>query len=120
MAKKRPTLDAFLTSSTNTEINDPPVRVRRSAAKADSFVDKPEKKVKVSDVETQTKDEKVETVRHMLYLPMPVYDQLQALMFEEQRGQRKRRRLQEYLHEAIDLLFLDRGLKSIEELTDKK
>ncbi len=63
---------------------------------------------------------KHDTVRHMLYLPLPVYDQLQSLMFEEQRGQVKRRRLQEYLHESIDLLFKDRGLKSIADLTGKE
>ena len=120
MAKKRPTLDAFLTSSTDTGAGESPVKVRRSAAKAASPVDKPEKKVKISEVKAAAKDEKHETVRHMLYLPLPVYDQLQALMFEEQRGQKKRRRLQEYLHEAIDLLFADRGLKSIEEVTGKE
>lgn len=120
MAKKRPTLDAFLTSSTDTGAGEKPAKSRRSAAKAASPVDKPEKKDIAPAVrEAVPKEEKHETIRHMLYLPLPVYDQLQALMFEEQRGQMKRRRLQEYLHEAIDLLFKDRGLKSIRQLIDK-
>ena len=121
MAKKRPTLDAFLTSSTDTGAGEKPAKLRRSAAKAASPVDKPAKKVNVQpESQPAPKDEKHDTVRHMLYLPLPVYDQLQSLMFEEQRGQVKRRRLQEYLHESIDLLFKDRGLKSIADLTGKE
>jgi hypothetical protein len=121
MAKKRPTLDEFLTSSTDTGAGEKPSESRRSASKAALSVDKPAKKVNVQlESEVAPKDEKHDTVRHMLYLPLPVYDQLQSLMFEEQRGQVKRRRLQEYLHESIDLLFKDRGLKSIADLTGKE
>jgi len=121
MAKKRPTLDAFLTSSTHTGAGEKLVNLRDSAAKADSRVDKPAKKVNVQpESPAVSKDQRHDTVRHMLYLPLPVYDQLQSLMFEEQRGQVKRRRLQEYLHESIDLLFKDRGLKSIADLTGKE
>jgi hypothetical protein len=121
MAKKRPTLDAFLTSSTDTGAGEKPAELRRSVAKTVLAVDKPVEKVSVQpESQTVLKDEKHDTVRHMLYLPLPVYDQLQSLMFEEQRGQVKRRRLQEYLHESIDLLFKVRGLKSIADLTGKE
>ena len=63
---------------------------------------------------------KDEIVRQTLYLPLPVFDQLRDLFFEEQRGQVKRRRMHDYFLEGINLLFKDRGLKSIEELIGKK
>lgn len=63
---------------------------------------------------------KDEIVRQTLYLPLPVFDQLRDLLFEEQRGQVKRRRMHDYFLEGIDLLFKDRGLKSIEELRGKR
>lgn len=63
---------------------------------------------------------KDEIIRQTLYLPLPVFDQLRALFFEEQRGRTKRRRMHDYYLEGIDLLFKDRGLKSIEDLTGKK
>jgi hypothetical protein len=63
---------------------------------------------------------KDEIVRQTLYLPLPAFDQLRELFFEEQRGQVKRRRMHDYFLEGIDLLFKDRGLKSIKELTGKK
>ena len=63
---------------------------------------------------------KPEIVKLMLYLPLPVADQLRGLHFEEQRGQAKKRKMHDYCLEAIDLLFSDRGLKSIGELMDKE
>jgi len=60
--------------------------------------------------------EKGGIVRQTLYLPLPVFDQLRDLFFEEQRGQVKRRRMHDYFLEGINLLFRDRGLKTIEEL----
>lgn len=60
---------------------------------------------------------KGEIVRQTLYLPLPVFDQLRDLFFEEQRGRVKRRRMHDYFLEGIDLLFRDRGLKSVAELT---
>ena len=56
----------------------------------------------------------------MLYLPLPVYDQLQGLIYEEQRGQAKRRKTHDYLLDAIDLLFKKKGLKSIDDLTGRE
>ncbi len=63
---------------------------------------------------------KGEIVRQTLYLPLPVFDQLRDLFFEEQRGRVKRRRMHDYFLEGLDLLFKDRGLKSIEDLAGKK
>lgn len=120
MVKKRPTLDAFLTSSTDTGAAGKLPAKSRSSAKKASPVEKSSKKEIQPEKEASPKTEKHEIIRHMLYLPLPVYDQLEALMFEEQRGQAKKRRMQEYLHDAINLLFKDRGLKSIEELINKE
>ncbi len=71
-------------------------------------------------VEAEVSGGKAEIIRQTLYLPLPVFDQLRELFFDEQRGQVKRRRMHDYFLEGIDLLFKERGLKSIKELTGKK
>jgi hypothetical protein len=123
MAKKRPTLDAFLTSQTadmEKAENQSGVSNQPSAGATESVkrVREPSKVKKVAPVASE-KPRKPEIVRHMLYLPLPVYDQLQGLVFEEQRGQAKRRKTHDYLLDAIDLLFKKKGLKSISELVEK-
>ena len=122
MAKKRPTLDAFLNPGKRiTEEEQPSTDLtalafeRASSAKKVAAPAGAEKNVSV----TVSEPKKPEIIRHMLYLPLPVYDQLQQLIFEEQRGQTKRRKTHDYLLDAIDLLFRKKGLKSISELTEK-
>lgn len=123
MAKKRPTLDAFLTSQSE-EIGKPEQLVSAPANKASNEV----KSSNSRDGQSLSKkkaprapatSEKAEIVRHMLYIPLSVYDQLQELVFEEQRGQSKRRKMHDYLLDAIDLLFKEKGLKPISKLIDK-
>ena len=65
---------------------------------------------------TEKTVDKHEIVKQMLYLPLPVAEQLRSLHFEEQRGQAKRIKMHDYFLEAIDLLFKNRGVKSIEDL----
>jgi hypothetical protein len=48
------------------------------------------------------------------YLPNPVYEQLRALAFEE------RRKMHDLLMEGLDLVFKQRGLRSIEDLTSRQ
>jgi hypothetical protein len=48
------------------------------------------------------------------YLPEPVYEQLRALAFEE------RRKMHDLLMEGLDLVFKQRGLRSIEDLTSRQ
>jgi hypothetical protein len=48
------------------------------------------------------------------YLPEPVYEQLRALAFEE------RRKMHDLLMEGLDLVFKQRGLRSIEDLTGRR
>jgi hypothetical protein len=48
------------------------------------------------------------------YLPEPVYEQLRALAFEE------RRKMHDLLMEGLDMVFKQRGLRSIEDLTGKQ
>ncbi len=48
------------------------------------------------------------------YLPEPVYEQLRALAFDE------RRKMHDLLMEGLDLVFKQRGLRSIEDLTGKQ
>jgi hypothetical protein len=123
MAKKRPTLDAFLTSQTDTEkIN------QRDSSSSSELAESTQvaKEVPVSALADKNASQasqragKPEIVRHMLYLPLPVYNQLQELVFEEQRGQAKRRKTHDYLLDAINLLFREKGLKSISDLMEKR
>jgi hypothetical protein len=48
------------------------------------------------------------------YLPEPVYEQLRALAFEE------RRKMHDLLMEGLDLVFKQRGLRSIEDLRGRQ
>lgn len=48
------------------------------------------------------------------YLPNPVYEQLRALAFEE------RRKMHDLLMEGLNLVFKQRGLRSIEDLTSRQ
>lgn len=124
MAKKRPTLDAFLGSQAVTSSavsTDKIVAEKPKQTPAKTVAKKPAKKEPVSQsVPVVEENVKHEVIRHMLYLPLPVYDQLQGLIFEEQRGQTKRRKTHDYLLDAIDLLFKEKGLKSISELVHLK
>jgi hypothetical protein len=112
--RKRTSLDALISPA---EADTP----RRATGPAEGRSGKARaaKKAAVQDA-AETREAKSEIVRQTLYLPLPVFDQLRDLFFEEQRGQVKRRRMHDYFLEGIDLLFKDRGLKSIEELTGRK
>ena len=111
--RKRTSLDALISPA---EVEAPgrvnvPTGGRSGKAKAS--------KKAVRRDEAGAPEAKSEIVRQTLYLPHPVFDQLRDLFFEEQRGQVKRRRMHDYFLEGIDLLFKNRGLKSIEELTGR-
>lgn len=122
MAKKRPTLDAFLNPGKHISGEEEPspdltaiAAEETSSAKKALGLAGAKKDASVTVAEPK----KPEIIRHMLYLPLPVYDQLQELIFEEQRGQPKRRKTHDYLLDAIDLLFRKKGLKSISELNKR-
>jgi hypothetical protein len=48
------------------------------------------------------------------YLPVPVYEQLRRLAFEE------RAKMHDFLMQGLDMVFKAKGLKSIAELTGKR
>jgi hypothetical protein len=48
------------------------------------------------------------------YLPLPVYEQLRQLAFEE------RVKMHDFLMQGLDMVFKAKGLKSIAELTRKQ
>lgn len=107
--RKRTSLDALITPADETPRPEPPLARKSSKTKAGKGG---------GDLDVAERaGGKSEIVRQTLYLPLPVFDQLRELFFEEQRGQVKRRRMHDYFLEGIDLLFKDRGLKSVEELT---
>jgi hypothetical protein len=112
--RKRTSLDALI-SPADTAAESRPQAARSKTVRAAKAVGK-----NVARGEEGAPAGKDEIVRQTLYLPLPVFDQLRELFFEEQRGQVKRRRMHDYFLEGIDLLFKDRGLKSIGELTGKK
>jgi hypothetical protein len=112
--RKRTSLDALISPA---EADTP----RRAPSSAEGKPGKARAAKKASArAAAETPEARSEIVRQTLYLPLPVFDQLRDLFFEEQRGQVKRRRMHDYFLEGIDLLFKDRGLKSIEELTGRK
>jgi hypothetical protein len=113
--KKRTSLDA-LVSPVDT---DSAVRSQSSSVKRPKEL-KAGKRAAMPVEVAETTSGRDEIVRQTLYLPLPVFDQLRDLLFEEQRGQVKRRRMHDYFLEGIDLLFKDRGLKSIQELKGRE
>ena len=62
------------------------------------------------DKEATTKPAKRPIKQQTVYLPMPVYEQLRRLAFEE------RLKMHDLLMEGLDRVFKDRGLASLEEL----
>ena len=49
-----------------------------------------------------------------VYLPIPVYEQLRRLAFEE------RAKMHDFLIQGLDLVFKEKGLKSVAELKGKQ
>ena len=92
MARKRTSLDTILA----------PRPTKPSAAPAPEPVVAPQVEGKRPGVKQQT-----------VYLPLRVHEQLRRLAFEEQA------RMHDYLLEGLDLVFLQRGLPSITELTGR-
>lgn len=119
--KKRTALDELLPppAAVSSVVTGAVRRVRVGQSPTDK---PPKRKVQKTAIEAAATAPAVkhEIVKLMLYLPLPVADQLRGLHFEEQRGQAKKRKMHDYCLEALDLLFKNRGLKSIEELTAKK
>ncbi|MGA9996702.1 MAG: hypothetical protein WBP93_14890 [Pyrinomonadaceae bacterium] len=113
--KKRTSLDALISPVDTGAARRPALA---SPARKSSKAKTEEKTASLNVAEAPAA--KGEIVRQTLYLPLPVFDQLRDLFFEEQRGQVKWRRMHDYFLEGIDLLFRDRGLKSVEELTGRK
>lgn len=112
--KKRTSLDALISPA------DTGAARRSSLASPARKSKEPKAEKKAVEPVAEAPTSKSEVVKSTIYLPLPVSDQLRDLLFEEQRGQVTRRRLHDYYLEGIDLLFKDRGLKSIKELTGKK
>jgi hypothetical protein len=112
--KKRTSLDALISPADTATVQRSQTMPARKSREA-----KADKKGATSKT-AEAPSAKDEIIRQTLYLPLPVLDQMRDLFSEEQRGQSKRRRMHDYFLEGIDLLFKDRGLKSIEDLTRKK
>lgn len=113
--KKRTSLDALISPADTGALRRSQASPARKSGKGKA-AKKAAAPVDVADAPAS----KDEVVRQTLYLPLPVADQLRDLFSEEQRGQVKRRRMHDYFLEGINLLFKDRGLKSIAELTGKE
>lgn len=113
--RKRTSLDALISPADAGGATRPAAPAAAKSGRARAA----KKRAAPRDVE-ESSSAKDEIVRQTLYLPLPVFDQLRDLFFEEQRGQVKRRRMHDYFLEGIDLLFKNRGLKSVGELTGRK
>ncbi len=95
MSRKRTSLDSILSRTVEAARPAPPTDV--PAAGADRATgNRP-------SVKQQT-----------VYLPLPVYEQLRRLAFEE------RARMHDYLIEGLDLVFRKRGLPGVDELKGRE
>lgn len=63
---------------------------------------------------TQPKSKRPTVKQQTVYLPLPVYEQLRTLAFEE------RRKMHDYLLEGLDRVFTDRGLPPVQALLRDK
>jgi hypothetical protein len=61
---------------------------------------------------TKTKATEKKKKQLAVYLPVAVYEQLRRLAFEE------RAKMHDYLMEGLDLVFKNRGLKSLQQLSN--
>ena len=101
MGKKRTTLDAVLPATTEAS---------PTAAKAKVV----SKEGDATRREDRTPGRRPGVRQQTVYIPIPVHRQFRTLAFEEEV------KMHELWLEALDLLFAERGLKSIEEcLTEK-
>ena len=100
MPKRRTSLDALtLDRSVEVQWNDEGV-VPSGVEQEPVSRDTPGRTIRKAAVKQQT-----------VYLPIPVYEQLRQLAFEE------RAKMHDYYLEGLDLVFEKRGLKSIKDIT---
>lgn len=90
MARKRTSLEALL------ELPEP---VQPTPLRLKSATTTPKRTIKNKPIKQQT-----------VYLPIPVYEQLRRLAFDE------REKMHTLIMEGLDRVFKDRGLRSIAEL----
>ncbi len=91
MARKRTSLEALLESPE--PVAPTPLRPKAPAAAA------PKRTINNRPIKQQT-----------VYLPIPVYEQLRRLAFDE------REKMHTLIMEGLDRVFRDRGLRSVAEL----
>jgi hypothetical protein len=91
-----------------------PARVKRTSL--DSLTElKQAKRPELTESEELTGEKKRPFVKQQTaYLPVAVYRQLRELAFVEER------KMHDYLLQGLDLVFQEKGLKSIAELTGKQ
>lgn len=91
-----------------------PVRAKRTSL--DSLTElKQSKRPELVENETSGGEKKRPFVKQQTaYLPVPVYRQLRELAFVEER------KMHDYLLQGLDLVFQEKGLKSIADLTGKQ
>ena len=91
MARKRTSLSAILNEPAHKRAGNSRTDAERSQA-------------------TQPKSKRPKVKQQTVYLPLPVYEQLRTLAFEE------RRKMHGYLLEGLDRVFTDRGLPPVQAL----
>jgi hypothetical protein len=105
MAKKRPTLDTFLNSSTEIVESSPDNSVTSTGLTIQKLKESVSK-----DIEKKKKEIVLQTV----YLPKAVHKQLRELAFEREK------KMHDILMEGLDLAFKKYGLKGFNELVNEK
>lgn len=111
--KKMTTLAALIPATDTGAKKQANVSARRSASKKASPIAASEKPEPASE----DKAAKAEMVKTSIYLPLPVYRELNQLAVNESHTSRKK--MHDYFLESIDLLLKSKGRPGIAELVKK-
>ncbi|MCX7087152.1 MAG: hypothetical protein NTV00_03760 [Methylococcales bacterium] len=114
--KKRISLDSVfdipIIADQLTEIKKS-VIVESEQIQLNNIVERSESTVNYRKSTKQASGNRPDVKQQTAYIPLPVYDQLRRLAFEEER------KMHDYLMEGLDLVFKNRGLPAINEITRK-
>jgi hypothetical protein len=91
-----------------------PARVKRTSLESLAELQGTKQPMLTASSETTGKTQRPRVKQQTAYLPLAVYRQLRELAFVEER------KMHDYLLQGLDMVFQQKGLKSISELTGKQ
>lgn len=91
-----------------------PARVKRTSLDSLTELHQAKRSELIDSDEPSGEKKRPSVKQQTVYLPVAVYRQLRELAFVEER------KMHDYLLQGLDLVFREKGLKSIAELTGKQ